>query len=78
MDCCRLIKLDSGMLLNLHYLGIIQDDHKGFRTIDGSWWPMTENDYKKITYFCEIIAPVPDETEKHGSDLGLPSLSLEF
>lgn len=76
MDCCKLIKLDSGMLLNLRYLGIIQEDHKGFKTIDGSWWPMTENDYKKITYFCEIV--IPDNIEKHGSDLDFPSLSLEF
>lgn len=76
MDCCKLIKLDSGMLLNLHYLGLIQEDHKGFRTIDGSRWPMTENDYKKITYFCEIV--VPDNTEKRGLDFDLPSLPMEF
>lgn len=63
------------MLINLCYLRNIQEDHKGFRTIDGSWWPMTENDYKKITYFCEIA--IPDNT-KNGSDFHLPSLSMEF
>jgi len=76
MDCCKLIKLDSGMLLNLNYLGIIQEDHKGCRTIDGSWWPLTENDYKKITYFCEIV--VPDNTEKHVADFGFPVSTLEL
>lgn len=75
MDCCKLIKLDSGMLLNLNYLGIIQEDHKGFRTIDGSRWPMTENDYKKITYLCEVVLPV--DTEKHELDFNIPLFSME-
>jgi len=31
---------------------------------------MTENDYKKITYFCEIV--VPDNFNKPETDFNLP------
>lgn len=44
----KFVLLENGMLINLHYLQSIGEDHAGIRMNDGRWHAITPKDYQCI------------------------------
>lgn len=44
----KFVLLECGMLINLHHLQLITEDHKGIRMADSTWYPITQKDYQCI------------------------------
>lgn len=44
----KFVLLENGMLINLHHLQSIGEDHAGIRMNDGRWYAISPKDYRCI------------------------------